>query len=195
MDAVISGQFLLSSGTRTDYFVDISKLLTNEKALNLVSEIILDQFSDEKIELLNQYRDNQDDARLKARFIALLMLAEGVEIHKVASIIGKSIKTIENWHRQYRSKGIESLNFFQYKPKQSYLNDEQIEQLVSWVKTTNPAKLKQVRAYIIEQFKVKYTTEAIRKLLHKKGLKILRPKVIPGNPPTEEEQKKKSQNT
>ena len=149
------------------------------------------QFSDQEIEQLNQYRDNQDDARLKARFIALLMLAEGLEINKVASIIGKSIKTIENWHRQYRNKGIDSLNFFQYKPKQSYLNDEQIQQLVSWVKTTNPANLKQVRVYIIEQFKVKYTTEAIRKLLLKKGLKLLRPKVIPGNPPNEEEQKKK----
>jgi transposase len=153
------------------------------------------KFSDQEIELFNQYRDNQDDARLKARFIALLMLAEGIEINKVAAIIGKSIKTIENWHRQYRSKGIESLNFFQYKPKQSYLTDEQIEQLVSWVKTTNPAKLKQVRAYIIEQFKVKYSTEAIRKLLHKNRLKLLRPKVIPGNPPSEEEQKKKLQNT
>ena len=153
------------------------------------------KFSDQEIELLYQYRDNQDDARLKARFIALLMLAEGIEINKVASIIGKSIKTIENWHRQYVTKGIDSLNFFQYKPKQSYLNDEQIEQLTTWVKTTNPAKLKQVRAYIIEQFKVKYSTEAIRKLLHKKGLKLLRPKVIPGKPPSEEEQKKKSQNT
>jgi transposase len=153
------------------------------------------KFSDQEIELLYQYRDNQDDARLKARFISLLMLAEGIEINKAASIIGKSIKSIENWHRQYVTKGIESLNFFQYKPKQSYLTDEQIEQLTTWVKTTNPAKLKQVRAYIIEQFKVKYSTEAIRKLLHKKGLKLLRPKVIPGNPPDEEEQKKKSQNT
>ena len=113
------------------------------------------KFSDQEIELLYQYRDNQDDARLKARFIALLMLAEGIEINKVASIIGKSIKTIENWHRQYVTKGIESLNFFQYKPKQSYLNDEQIEQLTTWVKTTNPAKLKQIRAYIQKQFKVK----------------------------------------
>jgi len=52
------------------------------------------------------------------------LLSESIEIHKVASVIGKSIKTIEKWHRQYRSKGIESLNFFQYKPKQSYLNDE-----------------------------------------------------------------------
>lgn len=148
------------------------------------------RFSDQEIEKLKQYRDNQDDARLQARFIALLMLAEGIELNKVASIIGKSIKTIENWLRQYVTKGIDSLNFFQYKPKQSYLNDEQIEQLKTWVKSTNPANLKQVRAYIIEQFKVKYSTEAIRKILHKKGLKLLRPKVMPGNPPSEEEQKK-----
>ena len=96
------------------------------------------KFSDQQIERLNCYRDNQDDARLQARFIALLMLAEGIEINKVASIIGKSIKTIENWHRQYRSKGIESLNFFQYKPKQSYLNDEQIELVRRWIKNGAP---------------------------------------------------------
>ena len=153
------------------------------------------QFSNEEIERLQQYRDNQKDARLKARFIALLMLAKGNEIKDVSFVIGKNKKTIENWYCQYKTKGIESLNSFQYKPKKSYLNDEQIEQVIHWVKTTNPAKLKEVRKYIIDQFKVKYTTEAIRKLLHKRGLKLIRPKVIPGNPPSEEVQKKKLKNT
>jgi transposase len=153
------------------------------------------KFSDEEIERLHQYRDNQPDFRLKIRFVALLMLAKSNEINDVASVIGKSIKTIENWKKQYVTNGIDSLNYFQYKPKQSYLNDEQIEQIVTWVKKTNPSKLKQVRKYIIDQFKVKYTTEAIRKMLHKKGLKVIRPKVIPGKAPSEEEQKKKSRST
>ena len=39
-----------------------------------------------------------------------------------------------------------------------------------------------------------YSNEAVRKILRKKGLKVLRPKVIPGNPPSEEEQKKTSNN-
>ena len=69
------------------------------------------QFSDEEIERLQQYRDNQDDARLNARFIALLMLAKGYEISDVASVIGKSIRSIDNWHRQYKTKGVESLNY------------------------------------------------------------------------------------
>lgn len=150
------------------------------------------QFNDDEIAQLHSHRDDQPDVRLKVRFIALLMLAEGVELKTVASIIGKSIKTIENWHYQYVTKGIDSLNSFQYKPKKPYLTSEQIDQVVGWVKETNPGKTKEVREYIKEHFKVTYSNEAVRKMLKKMGLKILRPKIVPGNPPSEVEQKKTS---
>ena len=152
------------------------------------------EFDDDEIAKLHKYRDNQPDVRLKVRFIALLMLANRVELKTIASIIGKSIKTIKNWHCQYVTKGINSLNSFQYKPKQSYMTSEQINQVVSWVKEANPGKTKEVRQYIKDHFEIDYSNEAVRKLLKKKGLKILRPKVVPGNPPSEEEQKKKSKN-
>jgi transposase len=74
--------------------------------------------------------------------------------------------------------------------KQSYLTSEQIDQVVSWVKETNPGKTKEVREYIKVHFKVAYSNEAVRKILKKRGLKVLRPKVVPGNPPSEDEQKK-----
>jgi transposase len=148
------------------------------------------QFSDSEIEQLNKHRDDQPDVRLKVRFIAMLMLAEGVKLETVASIIGKSNKTIENLHSQYVTKGIDSLDSFQYKPKKPYLTSEQIDQVVGWAKETNPGKTKEVREYIKEHFKVAYSNEAVRKILKKMGLKILRPKIVPGNPPSEEEQKK-----
>ena len=146
-------------------------------------------FDDDEIVRLQEYRDNQPDVRLKVRFIALLMLAKGFELENVASIVGKSIKTIENWHCQYVEKGIDSLNSFQYKPKQTYLKTEQIEEVIAWVKKTNPGKTKEVREYIKDRFKVTYCNEAARKLLKKNGLKIIRPKVIPGKAPSEDEQK------
>jgi transposase len=153
-------------------------------------DVSIYKFSDEEIIRLEQYRDRQQDARLKVRFMALLMLAKGIPITDVAAITGTAMKTIANWHRQYLTKGIECLNSFQYKPKQPYLSGEQTQQILNWVRTTNPSKLKQIRVHIMEEFGIKYTTEAIRKLLHKHGIKLIRPKVIPGNPPTEEEQKK-----
>jgi transposase len=163
------------------------------------SEVSMDvssyKFSDEEIVRLEQYRDRQQDARLKVRFMALLMLSKGIAISDVKAITGVAMKTIANWHHQYFTKGLDSLNSFQYKPKQPYLSDEQTQQTLNWVRSTNPAKLKQIRAYVIEEFGIKYTTEAIRKLLHKRGLKLIRPKVIPGNPPSEMEQEKKLPNT
>jgi transposase len=112
------------------------------------------KFDDDKIKKLQYHRDSQPDVRLKVRFIALLMLAEKIELKTIASIIGKSEKTIENWYLQYKTKGIESLNSFQYKPKKSYLTPEQIDQAVSWVKETNQGKTKELREYIKDHFQV-----------------------------------------
>jgi hypothetical protein len=52
-----------------------------------------------------------------------------------------------------------------------------------------PAKAKQVRAYITIEFKVTYSVEAVRQLLHQLGLKRMRPKEVPGKAPSEEEQR------
>jgi transposase len=146
-------------------------------------------FRQEEIQQLRQYRDKQRDGRLKLRFIGLFMLADRLPIEQVASVIGRSVKMLKNWGQHYLTKGIDSLNTFNYQPKQTYLKPKQLEQLVTWVKETNPSKTKQVSAYIKEQFRVTYTVEAVRQMLHKQGLKRLRPKQQPGNPPSEDEQR------
>jgi transposase len=146
-------------------------------------------FGQEEIYQLRDYRDKQRDGRLKIRFIGLLMLAAEVPTDQAASLIGRSVKTLMNWGRQYLTQGIDCLNSFNYKPKQTYLKPSQLEQLVAWVKETAPAKTKQVNVYIKERFKVTYTVEAVRQILHKQGLKRIRPKKVPGKAPSEEEQR------
>lgn len=145
-------------------------------------EVLMDvskfTFTEDEIAEFHKHRDNQPDARLKLRFIALLMLSKGFGPKDIASVTGKSEKTIENWYHQYVTKGIDSLNCFQYKPKQTYLTDEQIEQVVTWVKETNPCKIKEVREYIKDHFKVTCTAEAVRKLLKKTGLNYSVPKLF-----------------
>ncbi len=159
----------------------------------MIGGILMDRvnysFSKEEVESLKDYRDHQPDVRLKVRFIALLLLAQGIDLQTVAFSVGKSLKTLENWVQQYRTKGIESLNSFNYKPKQTFLTPEQIEQTVTWVKETHPEKVKEVRAYIQDHFGVTYSVEAVRQFLHKQGLQLLRPHLIPGHAPNEEEQR------
>ena len=129
-------------------------------------------FSKEEIENFHLYRDNQEDGRLKIRFVALLLLARGDSPLDVSAIVGKNPITIERWFKSYVSKGIDSLNSFGYKPKTTFLSDDQIEQLTKWVKETYPPKLKVVRTYVQESFNVTYTIAGIQKLLKKKGLSV-----------------------
>ena len=83
-------------------------------------------FSEEEIKKLEEYRDKQDDGHLKVRFVALLIAARGLKLEVIPSVVGKSLKTTENWFKQYLTKGIDSLNSFHYKPKKTYLTEEQI---------------------------------------------------------------------
>ena len=69
-------------------------------------------FRQEEIQQLQHYRDGQHDGRLKIRFIGLLMLAEAFSVEQVATLIGRSAKTVQLWGTQYLTKGIESLNRF-----------------------------------------------------------------------------------
>jgi len=82
------------------------------------------------------------------------MLAKNTAIEEVACLLGRSVKTLMNWGHQYLTKGLDSLNSFNYTPKQTYLKPVQCEQLVTWVKKMHPATTKQVKAYMTTQFKV-----------------------------------------
>jgi transposase len=124
-------------------------------------------FRQEEIQELRQSRDHQGDGRLKIRFMGLLMLAESLSVEQAASLIGRSVTTLLNWGHQDLTKGLDSLNSFNYTPKQTYLKPSQLEQLVAWVKETHPTKTKHARADIKEHFRVGYTVEAVRQVLHK----------------------------
>ena len=74
-------------------------------------------FSKEEIVLLEQYRDNQEDYRLKQRFIIFLQIIDGVSIDTICKTFKISPKSIDNWYKKYVSEGIDSLNVFNYKKK------------------------------------------------------------------------------
>lgn len=149
------------------------------------------KFTNEEIIKLKNYRDRQKNPNLRARLIAILMIANEIDICIISKVIGKSNSTIERWFQHYLTKGIDRINSFNYAPKKSFLEKDQILEVTDWVRKTNPLSIKEVLQYINDNYRIKYSNEAVRQLLIKNGLKLLRPKVIPGNPPSEEEQKNK----
>lgn len=153
------------------------------------------KFSENDIKQLQGYRDGQEDFRLKLRFMAILSAAFNksdieVAVENAAAVFGKHTDTIKKWLFQYLTEGPEKVNSFNYKPKETYLNRYQINQVVIFVTYENPATVKEIMSYINDEFSVSYSHEAVRQLLIKNGLKLLRPVKIPGNLPSPEVQKK-----
>ena len=185
MTAALQNSANLSTLKNIPKFSDVKDLINVTKKINVEKY----DFSADELEKLRKYRDKQNNGRLKVRFIALLMLADGNPLPKVASLLGCSIATLIRWFKMYLLKGAASLNHFNYKPKQPYLTYAQIANLAAWVRESNPANIKIIRDYIIEHFNIVYSQAAIRKLLRKKGLKFMKPKLFPGKPPTVEVQK------
>jgi transposase len=141
-------------------------------------------FTDSEISMLKNFRDKQTDVRLKIRFIALLMLSSQSTVEYVSHVIGYSTRSILNWVDIYMTKGVDGLNSFNYKPKESYLNINQVNQVVIFVIFYSPCKVKEVNEYIKEKFNVSYSDESVRRLLLKRDLKFIRPKTVPGSPPS-----------
>ncbi|GBC61736.1 IS630 family transposase [Desulfonema ishimotonii] len=158
--------------------------MRKKRSLNIRTHI----FMPEETETLKRYRDGQKDYRLKLRFIALLLIAGNTGTEIVAAAVGKDIRTVETWYGKYLTHGPDALNSFQYQPKRCFLSDDQLADMIAWVKKELPSDTKVICHYIREQTGIAYCQSAVAKLLKKNGLRRLRPKLIPGKPPSEKKQ-------
>ncbi|MCP4753542.1 MAG: helix-turn-helix domain-containing protein [Proteobacteria bacterium] len=77
-------------------------------------------FSENEIKQLTEYRDLQEDYRLQRRFIVFLQVIEGVSLDTICKTFKISPKTVDNWFKQYSSKGIDALNTFSYVKKKRF---------------------------------------------------------------------------
>ena len=147
-------------------------------------------FSEFETTQLQKHRMQCKDYRIRDRLLSIILIATVfLTIEEVAIVLGKSKITIERWFNQYVNKGIDGILCYDYKPKQSYLNFNQKNQINIFVTFENPETTKEVTNYINEKFGITYSNDGTRKILKELGLKIIRCKTIPGNVPSEEEQK------
>ncbi|KPA18743.1 dDE family endonuclease [Candidatus Magnetomorum sp. HK-1] len=147
-------------------------------------------FSNFEIEQLKLLRDQSNNYRLRERILSIILFATlSISIIQISEIIGKSQKTIENWITMYLNEGIDSLRSYNYKTKKPLLNYFQKNQIKIFVTFEIPETIKEIIHYIDNKFKIKYSREGVKKILNELGLKRLRLKTVPGNPPTVEDQK------
>ncbi|QOR84535.1 winged helix-turn-helix domain-containing protein [Geobacillus stearothermophilus] len=126
------------------------------------------------------------NAHLRQRVMAVRLVMEGYLGKEVASMVNVCRQTVSHYVSLFNEGGLELLLHRDFAPgREPFLTEEQQEKIKQLVLTTTPAELgwdvasawntKLLQSYVEKHFGVSISREALRKLLHRKGLSWTRP--------------------
>lgn len=129
------------------------------------------------------------DKKVCDRIKAILLLDNGWSYDRIATALLLDSDTIRRYYTMYLDSGKEALLDLNYSGKPCELNQDQVNQLKSYVKENSPTSALEVSIFIKKQFKVEYTTSGVVSLLHRLGFVYKKPKLIPGKANAEQQEK------
>jgi len=126
------------------------------------------------------------DVRQRERINAVRLVMQGYYIKEIADILSRNRQTISTYVRMFEQSGMEGLLSRGTSPgKPPSLSPEEQKQLKDTILNETPKSIKlglesswntrNIQAYIQKEFQVDLTREAIRRLLHRLGLRYTRP--------------------
>src|SRR5262249_28318860 len=109
------------------------------------------------------------DYRLAMRLSTVLWRDEGKTEKEIAHLLGVCARTVRNWLRLYRKKGLEALCTLHYKGDPGELTPSRAEQLKKEIQTGRFRCARQVREWLQAAFAVAYSLSGTKGLLQRLG--------------------------
>jgi len=114
------------------------------------------------------------------RIKAILMLNNGYSQAEIAKVLLLDETTIWRWFDLYKKSGLHALLKDNYKGGTAKLTDDQIVEFDSHLSEKVYLDAKEICAFVLVTFGVKYTVKGMTNLLHRMGYCYKKPKHIPG---------------
>jgi transposase len=114
-------------------------------------------------------RQQTRDYRLAMRLSTLLWRDDGMTESEIAHLLGVCERTVRNWLRLYRQKGLDALCTLHYKGDPGELTSSQAEQLKAEIQTGRFRCARQVREWIQATFGIAYSLSGTKRLLEHLG--------------------------
>ena len=140
-------------------------------------------------ESLKALHRKERDKKICDRIKAILLLDNGWSYDRIAAVLLLDSDTIRRYYTMYLDGGKEVLFNLNYSGGSCELNQDQLDQLKSYVKEKPPTSALEVAIFIKRQFKVEYTTSGVVSLLHRLGFIYKKPKLIPGKANAQQQEK------
>jgi transposase len=118
---------------------------------------------------IERRRQQTRDYRLGRRLSALLWRADGKTGPEIAHLLGVGARTIRNWLRLYRKKGLDALCTLHYQGDPGELTAPQAEQLKKEIQTGRFRCARQVREWLQATFGIAYSLSGTKRLLQRLG--------------------------
>jgi len=110
------------------------------------------------LEDLNEFIDSNPDARELKRAVAVQMFLKGYKHREIAESIGVSSGFISKWSGYYEEFGVPGLRLG-YLGSVGYLEVEQRQSVIAWLKGKNYWNLAELQAYIEAEYGVVFNSK------------------------------------
>ena len=96
------------------------------------------------------------DAREVRKALAIKLIYQGYLCEEIQTILDVSLGSIAGWKQAYLKYGIEGLRL-NHKGRKSYLNSEQLSEILSWLQTKNTWELAELDYKLAFEYDVIYS--------------------------------------
>jgi putative transposase len=110
-----------------------------------------------KQELEDWIKTNPDPRELKRALVVQWSLS-GLSYREIQKLLKVSIGFISNWKNSFMTSGIEGLKLA-YKGRYGYLNKEQKEEIITWLREKEVVHLEELILHIEEEYGVIYQSQ------------------------------------
>jgi putative transposase len=107
---------------------------------------------------LNDFIKSNPDARELKRAVAVQMFLKGYKHREIGESIGVSSGFISKWTQLYEQLGVSRLKLG-YSGSPGYLEPEQRQAVIAWLKGKNYWNLTELQAYIEDQYEVVFDSK------------------------------------
>lgn len=137
-------------------------------------------FTEGELKILKARQRSASDSSIYIKYTVLIMLHNKRSVLLIATDLGMSISTIENYYYQYKRTGnLDEYIQTHYKPYIGRLSKESKEKIKQYVRDNLCRCSDKVRQYIKDELGVEYCTDSVVKLLHKLGFVYKKTTLIP----------------
>jgi len=139
-------------------------------------------------ELQAEYK-HERDRRIAERLHCIILFAQGYGLKELKRILCGGVRTQAKWIDLFRTQGVAGPRQWGYGGQTPELSDEQWAQVEKELARKPYHRAREVATFVKEQFHLEYSERGMQALLRRKGYRCIKARLVPGKPPTEDDQR------